>query len=206
MFSIHARDGQTPSRSLPVVSCDLIFRLAGTNDDAVTSFSAISALSPAFGAGDRTRVVLAHVGPYVAKLVMWRWPEQPPVPSNGDTVPTPHKLSGSTVRRKPTKLASWGGLRGVWAASRCRPLFLVFTLTAYSRLAAIRSVEVRRAHAALSVSAGSPAGYNGRGREGRSSGGRVHDAKGQGFVGRRPVGGAGGRGGGRGHGAGCRRQ
>jgi hypothetical protein len=34
IFSIHARDGQTPSRSLPVVSCDLIFRLAGTNDDA----------------------------------------------------------------------------------------------------------------------------------------------------------------------------
>jgi hypothetical protein len=34
MFSIHARDGQTPSRSLPVVSCDLIFRLAGTNDEA----------------------------------------------------------------------------------------------------------------------------------------------------------------------------
>jgi len=63
MSSIHARDGQTPLRSLPVVSCDLIFRLAGTNDDAVTSFSAISALAPAFGAGDRTRVVRAHVGP-----------------------------------------------------------------------------------------------------------------------------------------------
>ena len=62
-FSIHARDGQTPSRSLPVVSCDLIFRLAEANDDAVTSFSAISALAPAFGAGDRTRVILARFGP-----------------------------------------------------------------------------------------------------------------------------------------------
>src|SRR5271156_4069828 len=67
IFSIHARDGQTPSRSLPAVSCDLIFRLAGTNDDAVTSFRAISALAPAFGAGDRTRVVLAHVGPTTPK-------------------------------------------------------------------------------------------------------------------------------------------
>src|SRR5271157_139736 len=55
--------GKTPSRSLPVVSCDLIFRLAGTNDDAVNSFNAISALAPAFGAGDRTWVVPAHVGP-----------------------------------------------------------------------------------------------------------------------------------------------
>jgi hypothetical protein len=63
MFSIHARDGQMPSRSLRVVSCDLIVRLAGTNDVAVNTFSEISAIAPAFGAGDRTRVVLAHVGP-----------------------------------------------------------------------------------------------------------------------------------------------
>ncbi len=45
-------------------------------------------------------------------------------------------------------------------------------------------------------------------RDGRVGlqGGRVHDAKGQGFVGRRAVGGAWGRGGGLVHGAGWRRQ
>ena len=48
--------------------------------------------------------------------------------------------------------------------------------------------------------------WSGSGTGGSVFRGRVDDAKGQGFVGRRPVGGAGGRGGGRGHGAGCRRQ
>ena len=43
--------------------------------------------------------------------------------------------------------------------------------------------------------------WSGSGAGGSVFGERVHDAKGQGFVGRRPDGGAGGRGGGRGHGA-----
>ena len=66
MFSIHARDGQTPSRSLPVVSCDLIFRLAGTNDDAVTSSGSAAAVAAGlvgFSIGTETSASL--IGPSI---------------------------------------------------------------------------------------------------------------------------------------------
>jgi hypothetical protein len=33
--------------------------------------------------GRLARSGIARFGPYVAKPVMWRWPEQPPIPSNG---------------------------------------------------------------------------------------------------------------------------
>ena len=47
-----------------------------------------------------------HNGPYVAKLVMWRWPEQPPVPSNRTLVERHISYRVPDARRKRNKLAS----------------------------------------------------------------------------------------------------